>query len=163
MKGGVSVNLARWDGSSGGRSILRPYKVRTGSGSTVTLGDCPCCGRVLRLSAANKTGARCRYEGAQFHARTGALLFYTGRDPETGKRWVQAVMTPEFAHLRGEHQYTPETATDLVDELSRQEDDGCCTCGELLDSYLERNPEVPNGCPECARSFGPNYAGPCEH
>lgn len=21
----------------------------------------------------------------------------------------------------------------------------------------------PNGCPECGRSFGPNYTGPCEH
>lgn len=24
-------------------------------------------------------------------------------------------------------------------------------------------PEEENDCPECQRSFGPNYSGPCEH
>lgn len=58
----------------------------------------------------------------------------------------------------------------------------CAECGEPLlrsDSYEEsswhgdgdvvcipcylRLDADPNGCPECARSYGPNYTGPCEH
>ena len=48
-------------------SILHPYRVPRGGG-TITLGICPCCGRILRQARANKTGARCDYDGAQFDA-----------------------------------------------------------------------------------------------
>lgn len=34
---------------------------------------------------------------------------------------------------------------------------------ELDDLCLVREGNSGNGCPECARSYGPWYVGPCEH
>ena len=37
---------------------------------------------------------------------------------------------------------------------------------DQIDDLFDRSswpPERRSGCPECARSFGPNYSGPCTH
>lgn len=66
-------------------TITSPYQVTRGAGDTITLGHCGACGRKLSLSAANKTGARCRYDGAQFNA-AGELLYFSGRN-SYGTTW----------------------------------------------------------------------------
>lgn len=44
----------------------------------------------------------------------------------------------------------------------------CAHCGaETASAYgdpdADEDAPDPNDCPECARSYGPHYAGPCEH
>jgi hypothetical protein len=54
--------------------IIEPRTVTRGDGSSITLGLCVMCGRKLGLASSNKTGARCRYEGAQYS--TGGELLW---------------------------------------------------------------------------------------
>lgn len=53
------------------RQIIDPVKVVNKWGSVITLGVCCQCGRKLTLSRANRQGARCPYEGAQFNREGG--------------------------------------------------------------------------------------------
>jgi hypothetical protein len=51
----------------------------------------------------------------------------------------------------------------------------CATCDEPFDEDTSDadaparfcssacEADAPNDCPECSRSYGPHYAGPCEH
>lgn len=52
--------------------MLNGRRVRVGE-RWMIVGRCPMCGRNVTPSSANKTGPRCRYEGAQFNLR-GELL-----------------------------------------------------------------------------------------
>lgn len=60
-------------------NILRPWTDKR-NGMPITLGVCPLCGRSLTKSAANKTGARCRFDGAQFD-RDGRFIYDASTKP----------------------------------------------------------------------------------
>ena len=62
-------SYCRASGQSADQSRALPKTNHAG-----TLGLCSMCGRKTRLSGANRVGARCHYEGAQFD-RTGSLLW----------------------------------------------------------------------------------------
>jgi hypothetical protein len=55
------------------RKLLKPVEFQRGLGDTITLGTCCICGRNVTPAMANKTGGRCRYEGAQYD-KTGTLI-----------------------------------------------------------------------------------------
>jgi hypothetical protein len=56
----------------------------------------------------------------------------------------------------------PTSNEETVELLIDGEDDGCAQCASILDRYLSLV-EQQDRCAECARSYGPNYAGTCEH
>ena len=61
-------------------TLLDRKRVRTGSGRWLVVGRCPMCGRNVTASMANKTGVRCRYEGAQFDTE-GRYLWNAATKP----------------------------------------------------------------------------------
>lgn len=85
--------------------IVNGFKVRRGGGDEVTLGLCGMCGRKLHLSGANKKGARCRYEGAQYD-KNGILLYAAhnkpGRRGEMSARRLLSVGTGTTVAVRTE-------------------------------------------------------------
>lgn len=75
------------------KTLLDIHTVRI-NGNDVALGRCPLCGRNVTRSMINKTGARCKYEGAQFN-RAGTLLYCGAR----GKPWNSIALANEFSKL----------------------------------------------------------------
>ena len=65
---------------------------------------------------------------------------------------------------------SPEAICLAIQSLLNNEEDWSMdtldTIADLLRSggyRVGEDEKDPNDCPECGRSFGPNYTGPCEH